>query len=126
MTHRPTATAIDSASWSTLRRIPGTRYSRVHLEQDLWARWLLTQVNGILGLHLGRARSIEINAFDESPFLLILREVKEDFDDAGTVDVQMSLEICDRTISVVPQIFVVMWSVQELFADENIAMHAHD
>jgi hypothetical protein len=35
----------------------GSRYFRVHLEQDLWSRWLLTQVNGRIGTRLGRARS---------------------------------------------------------------------
>lgn len=37
--------------------VRGTRYSRVHLEQDLWSEWLLTQVNGRRGTPLGRARS---------------------------------------------------------------------
>ena len=48
---------IDTASWITLRWVRGTRYYRVHLEQDLWSGWLLTQVNGRRGTRLGRARS---------------------------------------------------------------------
>jgi hypothetical protein len=50
-------TPIDSASWITLRRTRGSRYYRVHLEQDLWHGWQLTQVNGRSGTRLGRARS---------------------------------------------------------------------
>jgi len=52
-----TKTPIDTASWITLRWIRGSRYYRVHLEQDLWSGWLLTQVNGRRGSRLGRARS---------------------------------------------------------------------
>jgi hypothetical protein len=54
--HNP-STSIDTASWITLRWVRGTRYYRVHLEQDLWHGWLLTQVNGRIGTRLGRARS---------------------------------------------------------------------
>jgi hypothetical protein len=50
-------TPIDTATWLTLRWVRGTRYYRVHLEQDLWSGWLLTQVNGRIGTRLGRARS---------------------------------------------------------------------
>jgi hypothetical protein len=35
----------------------GSRYFRVHLEQDLWAGWLVTQVNGRRGSRLGRTRA---------------------------------------------------------------------
>jgi WGR domain len=49
--------SIATASWITLRWIRGTRYYRVHLEQDLWRGCLLTQVNGRIGTRLGRARS---------------------------------------------------------------------
>jgi hypothetical protein len=51
------APCIDTASWITLRWIRGTRYYRVHLEQNLWTGWLLTQVNGLSGTRLGRSRS---------------------------------------------------------------------
>jgi hypothetical protein len=50
-------TAIDTQTWITLRWVRGTRCYRVHLEQDLWRGWLLTQVNGRIGTRLGRARS---------------------------------------------------------------------
>jgi hypothetical protein len=53
----PQGRSFDTASWITLRWTRGTRYYRVHLEQDLWQGWLLTQVNGRRGSRLGRARS---------------------------------------------------------------------
>jgi len=56
-THTEFSASIDTASWITLRWVRGTRYYRVHLEQDLWRNWLLTQVNGRRGTRLGRARS---------------------------------------------------------------------
>ncbi len=34
----------------------GTRYYRVHLEQDLWKSWVVTSVNGRSGTPLGRVR----------------------------------------------------------------------
>jgi hypothetical protein len=49
--------SIDLTSWTTLRWVRGTRYYRVHLEQDLWSGWLLTQVNGRRGTRLGRAHT---------------------------------------------------------------------
>ena len=52
--HRDT----DTASWMTLRWVRGTRYYRVHLEQDLWNVWVLTQVHGRIGTRLGRARAL--------------------------------------------------------------------
>ena len=58
------STAIDTASWITLRWTRGTRYFRVHLEQDLWSGWLLTQVNGRIGSRLGRARSLQAPSID--------------------------------------------------------------
>jgi hypothetical protein len=48
---------FDTSTWITLRWTRGTRYYRVHLEQDLWSSWLRTQVNGRIGTPLGRARS---------------------------------------------------------------------
>jgi hypothetical protein len=54
---RPDSNSIDTASWITLRWTRGTRYFRVHLEQDLWHQWLLTQVNGRTGSRLGRYRA---------------------------------------------------------------------
>jgi hypothetical protein len=47
---------FDTSSWITLRWTRGTRYYRVHLEQDLWSARILTSVNGRSGTPLGRAR----------------------------------------------------------------------
>ena len=60
---------VDISSWITLRWVRGTRYYRVHLEQDLWSGWLLTQVYGRRNSALGRTRalpapSIEIALLD--------------------------------------------------------------
>jgi hypothetical protein len=57
MTQIRDTTAVDTSSWITLRWVRGSRYYRVHPEQDLWRNWLLTQVNGRIGTRLGRARS---------------------------------------------------------------------
>ena len=56
---RRLAPCVDVASWTRLRWVRGTRYYRVHLEQDLWRNWLLTKVNGRIGSRLGRARSLQ-------------------------------------------------------------------
>ncbi len=52
---RPPQSPSDTSSWMTLRWVRGTRYYRVHLEQDLWNEWLVTQVYGRIGSRLGRA-----------------------------------------------------------------------
>ncbi len=54
---QPGAPSMDTASWITLRWTRGSRYFRVHLEQDLWAGWLVTQVNGRRASRLGRMRA---------------------------------------------------------------------
>jgi hypothetical protein len=51
------APSIDTERWITLRWTRGTRYFRVHLEQDLWAGWLVTQVNGRRASRLCRTRA---------------------------------------------------------------------
>jgi hypothetical protein len=66
----PTRPTFDVASWITLRWTRSTRYYRVHLEQDLWAGWLLTQVNGRTGSRLGRARSFEQPSIDAALYTL--------------------------------------------------------
>jgi predicted DNA-binding WGR domain protein len=40
--------------WISLRWERGTRYYEVHLHQDLWGDWVLTQVWGRRGTELGR------------------------------------------------------------------------
>jgi hypothetical protein len=48
----------DTSNWMTLRWVRGTRYYRVHLEQDLWNEWLVTQVYGRIGSRLGHAHAL--------------------------------------------------------------------
>jgi hypothetical protein len=40
--------------WISLRWERGSRYYEVHLHQDLWGDWVLTQVWGCRGTELGR------------------------------------------------------------------------
>ena len=61
---KPTHASVDTEVWTTLRWTRGTRYYRVHLEQDLWSGWLLTLVNGRSGSRLGRARSKPFPSID--------------------------------------------------------------
>jgi hypothetical protein len=61
---RPARTAVDTASWITLRWTRGTRYYRVHLEQDLWSSWLITRVNGRRGTPIGRALSKPVTTIE--------------------------------------------------------------
>ena len=65
-----TPTPMDTASWITLRWTRGTRYYRVHLEQDLWHGWMLTQVNGGIGTRLDRARSQPAPSIENALFEL--------------------------------------------------------
>ena len=58
--------------------------------------------------------------------LFLVREVEEELDDAGSIDVKMFLQIHDRTIPVVPDLLVVMRRVRDRFAAENFGMHAND
>ncbi len=57
-------TPIDTANWITLHWTRGTRYFRVHLEQDLWHTWIVTKVNGRTGSRLGRVRSTPAAAIE--------------------------------------------------------------
>jgi WGR domain len=57
---------FDTQSWITLRWVRGTRYYRVHLEQDLWGAWLLTNVNGRIGSRLGRDRSTPLESIENA------------------------------------------------------------
>jgi hypothetical protein len=58
------ANRCDTDAWMTLRWTRGTRYYRVHLEQDLWNHWLLTLVHGRRGTPLGRSRVVPAPSFD--------------------------------------------------------------
>jgi hypothetical protein len=67
---RAAAPCIDTASWITLRWVRGTRYYRVHLEQDLWSTWILTKVNGRRATALGRTRSHTMPSIESALFEL--------------------------------------------------------
>jgi len=55
-------------------------------------------------------------------FRLVLREVEEEPNDAGSVVMKMFFQIHDRTISAVPDLLVVMRRVLDCFAAENLGM----
>ena len=94
----------------------------------------------LIGLHvvlpqfsLGNVRSTEfpvlfrfVDACQEALSLLLLREVKKEFDDAGSIAMEVFLQIHDRTIPVVPDLLVVMRRVRDRFAAENLGVHAED
>jgi hypothetical protein len=52
--------------------------------------------------------------------------MQEELDDASAVDVQMSLEVHDRAIPIVPELLVMKWRVREPFTMQNLAMHPDD
>lgn len=60
----------DTSSWMTLRWVRGMRYYRVHLEQDLWNEWLVTQVYGRIGSRLGHARALPAASIESALFRL--------------------------------------------------------
>jgi len=70
---RPSQSPSDTSNWMTLRWVRGTRYYRVHLEQDLWNEWLVTQVYGRIGTRLGRARALPAASIESA--LLRLAEI---------------------------------------------------
>lgn len=51
-------TLFELSSWCTLSFERGTRYYRLHLEQDLWGGWCLTRVHGRKSSRLGRVATI--------------------------------------------------------------------
>ena len=56
----------DTSQWFTLRFERGTRYYRLHLEQDLWHTWCVTQVHGRSGTPLGRHRTLPADTIDRA------------------------------------------------------------
>jgi len=60
-----------------------------------------------------------IDAFEKALSLLLLREVEEELDDAGTVRVEVSLQVHDRTIPVVPNRPLGEQAVREPFTAEK-------
>src|SRR5579859_5190026 len=48
------------------------------------------------------------------------------FDDAGSIDMEVLLQIHYRTIAIAPNLLLVAWRVRQPFAAENFRMHAGD
>jgi hypothetical protein len=69
----PSQSHSETSSWMTLRWVRGRRYYRVHLEQDLWNEWLVTQVYGRIGSRLGHARALPAASIESA--LLRLAEI---------------------------------------------------
>ena len=67
-----------------------------------------------------------IDARQKALSLFFLRKMQEELDDAGSVAVEVFLQIHDRTIPVVPNRLVVVWRAGNAFAAENFAVHADD
>src|ERR1019366_8052761 len=67
-----------------------------------------------------------IDAFEKALSLLLLREVQEELDDAGAVRVELSLQVHDRTIPVVPNRLLGEQAVREPLAAEYLRMDAGD
>jgi hypothetical protein len=63
---RPDSRSVDTASWISLRWTRGTRYFRVHLEQDLWHGWLVTQINGRSDSRLGHHRAMPAASIEDA------------------------------------------------------------
>jgi hypothetical protein len=57
---------FETSKWVTMRFVRGTRYYRLHLEQDLWGAWCLTRVNGRCNSRLGRAATACPGSFEEA------------------------------------------------------------
>src|SRR5271157_5891777 len=67
-----------------------------------------------------------INALEESLALLVLRQVKEELDDPGTVAVEMLLQVHNGTIPLLPNRLFVQQLIREPLAVKNLRMHAND
>jgi hypothetical protein len=65
---RPT---FETSKWMTMRFERGTRYYRLHLEQDLWGVWCLTRVNGRSDSRLGRSATGSAGSFQDALELLV-------------------------------------------------------
>ncbi|MEO9190707.1 MAG: hypothetical protein ABI224_12035, partial [Acetobacteraceae bacterium] len=50
--------------------------------------------------------------------------MQEDLNDARAVGVQVAFQIHDRSVSVMPKLFVMTRGVRDRFAAQDIAMHA--
>lgn len=62
---------LETSKWVTMRFERGTRYYRLHLEQDLWGVWCITRVNGKRDSKLGRLVSVCPGSFQDALELLV-------------------------------------------------------
>ena len=62
---------FETSKWVTMRFERGTRYYRLHLEQDLWGAWCLTRVNGRCNSRLGRSATACLESFQDALELLV-------------------------------------------------------
>jgi hypothetical protein len=65
-----------------------------------------------------------INTSQKALPLLLFREVEEELDDASAVGAKVFLKIRDRTVTIVPDRFVIVGSFRNTFAEQNFGMHA--
>ena len=62
---------FETSKWVTMRFERGTRYYRLHLEQDLWGAWCLTRVNGRCDSRIGRSATGKPGTFQDALALLV-------------------------------------------------------
>ena len=67
-----------------------------------------------------------IDALEKALSLLLFREMQEELDDDGTVRVEVSLQVHDRTVPVVPNRLLGEQAVREPFTAENLRMDTSD
>src|ERR1700733_6011016 len=67
-----------------------------------------------------------VDTGEEALALLLLREVEKEFDHAGSVGVEMSLQIRDRAVAIVPKSLCVVGRVRQPLADEKLPVDADD
>jgi len=51
--------------WVRARWEKDTRYYEIHLHQDLWGDWVLTQVWGQRGAALGRIKNVPCTSYED-------------------------------------------------------------
>src|SRR5664279_2898 len=67
-----------------------------------------------------------VDAFEEAFALLFLREVEKEFDDPGAVDPEMSFQVDDRPIPLLPDAVRVGRNIGQAFAAQNLRVNARD
>ena len=67
-----------------------------------------------------------VNTSQETLALLFLREVEVELHDAGSVDMEMFLQIHDRMIPIAPDRLFAVRRIRDAFAAKNLGMHSND